>query len=441
MTAQSPHTSTAAARVERARAIIRRTLGAALAAKASDDLCLALTGPAPTTLGPVFEFEHERLAAVPPAARRATIDALRRDFERSTAAVVTELRRARPRATIETCWLNSTLQARVDPPMLAELAHDPQIRRVDVPRLVHLSAEEQVSDLAAQPLNVVLRAATGVRERHGLSGAGVVVGVIDTEVERDHPALGGRVQRAADISGVGWGTPGSHGTAVAGIVAADGSLLPPGAASSFRGVAPSATIRNYKIPRLATDMQATRAIEQAVEDGLRIVNCSFGVVALPLGGPSRVVAACDEAWAHGTAVIKSAGEKVLTVPADAAGVIVVGATDLLGTRIARDSPHGIVGGHARPDLVAPGGAENSREPWTTRPSNAVSIGTIGSVGRGTSIAAPHVTGLLALLLERRPSLQPDDLRERLLAACTPLPGVAAEEQGRGLLSPELLLER
>jgi len=430
MTAQSPHTRTrAAARVERARAIIRRTLGAALAAKASDDLCLALTGPAPTTLGPVFEFEHERLAAVPPAARRATIDALRRDFERSSAAVVTELLRARPRAVIETCWLNSTLQAPAAASLLAELAHDPQLRRVDVPRRLRLH-------VGSPPKDVVLTGSAVVRELHGLTGCGVVVGVIDTEIMQSHKALGGRVLQAADLSGEGFGRPDFHGTAVAGTLAADGSLLPlsAGASRRFQGVAPKVTIRNYKLEDDASDLHGAQAIERAVEDGLRIVNCSWGIKSAPLTGRSRVARACDSAWSLGTAVVKSAGELGrLTSPADAEGVIVVGAANLLGTAMQNRPPHGVIGARGRPDLVAPG--DGDPPPWSTRTD-----GGIGAVSGGTSIAAPHVSGLLALLLEREPELAPDELRARLLSACTPIGGVPALHQGHGIVSPQRLFD-
>jgi subtilisin family serine protease len=60
------------------------------------------------------------------------------------------------------------------------------------------------------------------------------------------------------------------------------------------------------------------------------------------------------------------------------------------------------------------------------------------VGFGTGFAAPHVSGLVAVLLERDPELTPTQHRDRLLAACTALSGAAEDEQGAGLVSPALV---
>jgi len=61
-------------------------------------------------------------------------------------------------------------------------------------------------------------------------------------------------------------------------------------------------------------------------------------------------------------------------------------------------------------------------------------GGFGEVGAGTSYAAPHLAGLVALLLERNPALTPDQVRNLLLKACTPLDGADVNTAGQGLLS-------
>jgi subtilisin family serine protease len=55
---------------------------------------------------------------------------------------------------------------------------------------------------------------------------------------------------------------------------------------------------------------------------------------------------------------------------------------------------------------------------------------------GTSFAAPHVTGLVALLLEREPQLTPAQVRDGVIASCAPLAGIDENTQGAGLVGPQ-----
>ena len=60
-------------------------------------------------------------------------------------------------------------------------------------------------------------------------------------------------------------------------------------------------------------------------------------------------------------------------------------------------------------------------------------GSFGDAGIGTSFAAPHVSGLLALFLNDDPDLIPDQLKERLLATPHVLPVGGLDAQGAGLV--------
>jgi serine protease AprX len=132
-------------------------------------------------------------------------------------------------------------------------------------------------------------------------------------------------------------------------------------------------------------------------------------------------------------LVKSAGNRgpfpsTLTTPADADGVIVVGATDRSGAFVQDYSSRGPAGTKPRPHLVAPGGS-----PFDGMHSCQVG-GGFGDAGCGTSFAAPHVSGLVALLLAQTPGLEPDQVRQRLIALCRKLPSADENTQGAGFVS-------
>lgn len=464
---------------------VENQYGKELASKASDAFCLAFgrqtpqvfaafeggIAEAPPTRAIVVEFvpQQERIEEVRNAAqevkrapawsglresleevrtpelrlrpgrllRQAAIESVRDDFYKTAGPITAEVERSTrnlfrpgseavassttPSAATEICWLNRTMRTRVDPRSLAEVAADPQLNRIDLPR--RLEAEIGTTSRTV--------GATRFREENGRSGKGVIIAIIDSEVTLRHPALKDRVIHKQNYTNEAWGNAHEHGTTVAGIAAAsDDDLV---------GMAPEATIYNYKV--LATnrhldgdDFGGAVAIQQALEDGAEIANCSWGAGFV---GPvkSREARAADAAWGLGLAIVKSAGNagpgaNTITTPADADGVVVVGGTDREGTAVQDYSSRGPTpGGMERPHLVAPGGIRNGRGV-----DSCLVGGGFGDCGAGTSFAAPHVSGLLALILEGEPDLTPDQQRERLLSVCTPLQGFDGNAQGAGLVS-------
>jgi serine protease AprX len=348
----------------------------------------------------------------------------RLQIERETARLASpRVRAAAPeRALVQVGWLSGSILARTFQGVI-DVASDPDVVEIDVPH--RLSGE--VSRISA-----TLTAVRAMAVETSLTGRGVDIGLIDSEVAGAHPALAGRVAYSNNYTSEVWCRPALHGTAIAGIVAgAD--------VGAFRGLAPEATIHNYKLfanhPRdHGTDFDAVMAIQRALEDGVRIVNCSWGTGAAG-DGTSRTARACDQAASCGMTVVTSAGNSArsLSTPADSAGAIAVGAATADGTAMTLYSASGTAGGRSRPDLVAPGGT-NEIPLRSTLPG-----GGIGAAGMGTSYAAAHVTGLLALLLEREPHLLPAAQLERLKAACVPLAGGTTERAGAGLIDPRRLL--
>jgi serine protease AprX len=463
------------AEVARARELVRRRYGAALAEKASARFLLAAVAPPATAatgglegVAPgaapqtVLEFAQTTAPAeardvrreasravleslggraapeisrqVGPAARQLVLAAYRDRFLAGAGQIRSELERAaavlhagpleaspgfEQPAFTDVCWLNQTMRVRSDPSTVADVASDPRVESVDVPRPLD-------PELTA---TAELVGATAWRKATGNGGEGVVVAVIDSEVAAEHPGLAGRVVQKTNYTREAFGNPGAHGTAVAGIV---------GSAGEVEGVAPEVTIYNYKViasnPLLkGNSFDGSLAIQQALEDGAHVANCSWGNG--PAGtGTSPEARACDAAWALGLTIVKSAGNRgpdgrTLTTPADAEGVIVVGATDRGGKAIESYSSRGPTEGDVeRPHLCAPGGS------FGDGIVSALIQGGYGDCGAGTSFAAPHVAGLAALLLADDPTLDPDELREALVEAATSLEGdFDGNAQGAGFV--------
>ncbi|MFL5386033.1 MAG: S8 family peptidase [Longimicrobiaceae bacterium] len=315
----------------------------------------------------------------------------------------------------EYCWLSHTIRTWPNLPALLALAEDPAVRRIELPR--PLSLEVAVSGVAV--------GAVDYRQRTGRTGKGVVVAVIDSEVKRDHPALNGRVHRSGNYSGEDWGEPHPHGTAVAGIIAGDDA--------THTGMAPGAIIYNYKIDatfgKEPDEFGGCCALARALLDRARIANCSWGTDA-PTDGTSPVVRAVENAWGCGMTVVKSAGnDGPITSPADAKDIIVVGATNRCGTVVMGYSSRGPTQNKLnRPHLVAPGGSDAS-------PIKTCDVDDDFSEIKkpGTSFAAAHVSGLLALLLEDKPQLTPDEQLACLLKNCKMI-GQDVNAEGAGFIS-------
>ena len=133
-------------------------------------------------------------------------------------------------------------------------------------------------------------------------------------------------------------------------------------------------------------------------------------------------------------LVKSAGNGgpgagTMTSPSDARGVIVVGATSRDGATVSSYSSRGPAAAKPGPDLVAPGGSGAAKDAINC----LIPGGTIGPVGEGTSFAAPHISGAMALLLQQNPGATPDELKAKLLANAQALAVNPPEACGAGLL--------
>jgi serine protease AprX len=267
------------------------------------------------------------------------------------------------------------------------------------------------------------------------TGKGVIIAVIDGEVDINHPDLRGRVVHKRNYTKEKWGNPNPHGTHVAGIIAGNGS--------KYKGMAPEVIIWSYKIfPTQGEEPLGSRgadAIEDVVKDmqqekRLRIANCSWGAGDVTLDGSSATSKTAERAAKLGLVLVKSAGNngikkpgpESITIPADAKGdVIVVGASSRDSTSVMPFSSRGPTSDNRpKPDILAPG-------------DKIMSAQAGGSYFRqsGTSMAAPHIAGIAALILERYPKLQPMDIKRILMQSANKLDSSEYDEnaQGAGLV--------
>ena len=267
----------------------------------------------------------------------------------------------------------------------------------------------------------------------GRGGEGIVVAVLDSWVDGAHPDLSGRVLPGAECLR-GTCTPGpagadrcDHGTHVSGTVAA----------TSF-GVAPRATVLPVRVLTYDPDSgecvgqpdDVAAGIRWAITHGARVLNLSLGPDVPGLSRSTAIPAAVDEAAQAGVVVVFSAGNASLPVTDSYDGnALIVAATGPSGA-LASYSQRG-----AGVDLAAPGG-----DPVTPdvcgREDCVLSLfpGDRYSVAAGTSMAAPHVSGVAALLLAQDPARTREQVVQRLLATARPL-----ADAGRGTLDARAAL--
>ena len=240
-----------------------------------------------------------------------------------------------------------------------------------------------------------------------------------------------------------------HGTHIAGVIAGNGAR----SNGAYIGVAPRANLVNVKV----MDEQGAGTISDVI-DGLqwiyknreryqiRVVNLSLNSSVPESYNTSPLNAAVEILWFNKIVVVVSAGNvsdgarsTPLTPPANDPFVITVGASDDRGTddiaddSVASFSAYGVTeDGFAKPDLVAPGVDIVSLLPGpgavlaAEHPDHLVN-GRRNDYFRmsGTSMAAPVVSGAVALLLEAEPSLTPDQVKHRLMATANPIAGTGA----------------
>lgn len=274
----------------------------------------------------------------------------------------------------------------------------------------------------------------------------VIVAVVDTGILAGHPDLQGQLVPGYDFvrdadnaadgggidanpedpgSGVGPGVLGFHGTHVAGTIAARGNngIGVAGAAYGARIMPLRALGSNGEGTTYDVD-QAIRFAAGLENDSGTVPARRADVINLSLGGSPFLQSSqdvLDAVRAAGVTVVAAAGNEATSrpsYPASYDNVISVSAVDIQ-RRLASYSNTG-----AAIDIAAPGGDSSVDLNGDGYPDGVLSTGaSITASGginfsypfaNGTSMAAPHVAGVIALMLSVNPALTPADIDAMLL---------------------------
>lgn len=273
-----------------------------------------------------------------------------------------------------------------------------------------------------------------------LTGKGITVAIIDTGIimHRDLTYPSSRIvgfkdflknrQKPYDDNG--------HGTHISGLVASNGIS----SKGKYKGIAPEANILSVK----ALDNEGNgkvsdilSAIQWVIQTrtifNTRILNLSLGTAAQYSERYDPLVKAANKAIENGLIVVTAVGnngpsQKSILSPSTSRHVISVGACNdrvesilTIPTFSSRGPTRDRV---KKPDLLAPG-------------VDIVSLSNIDAAGytslTGTSMSAPIVSGVVALMLQENPYMTHFEAKKRLIESCTRI-GLNQFEEGAGVLS-------
>jgi subtilisin family serine protease len=252
------------------------------------------------------------------------------------------------------------------------------------------------------------------------TGSNVLVAVIDSQIDIRHPDLADSAIEQFDAVGRAE-PPHAHGTGMVGAIAAHRKLM--GIAPGVKVLAVHAFSTTTRQTPEATTRQILAGLEWAISKGARIINMSFAGPYDPM-----LQLAMKKASDRGVVLIAAAGnagpKSPPLYPAADRHVIAVTATDE-NDRLFSQANQGAYVAVAAPgvDITVPG------------PDGTYQLTT------GTSVAAAHVSGVAALLIERHPTVDAATVLEVLTSSARKLGAKSRDDQfGWGLVDPASALE-
>ena len=293
---------------------------------------------------------------------------------------------------------------------------DPDIIAVQPVYLYVLQQETQSSHQAETGGLQYAVAKLGLQNAHRIStGKQIPVAIIDTAADFRHAEFGETDTASINVTGFD-AVPGSHGTAIAGILAAGSTLM---------GVSPDAhilSIQAFAFDKAgnpySTSFMIVRALDQAASAGARVINMSFAGPRDPV-----LIRSLDELTDRNMLMIAAAGNN-----GPSANPVYPGAHPDTIAVTAVDSAGRIFDGANQGDYVeiaAPGVAI-----LAPAPDGKYDMPT------GTSMATAHISGVAALLLERQPDLTTAEFRAIVMSTAIDFGSEGTDPAyGAGLVDP------
>jgi serine protease AprX len=295
------------------------------------------------------------------------------------------------------------------------------------------------------------------------TGKGVTIAVLDTGVNSSHPDLGSNlITVSANKRALGTQDGHGHGTHVIGIIK---GRDPQG---RYLGVAPDAQVISVKVADdtgAATDSDMVAGLQWVYSNraayNITVAVISFSASTAVTYTTSAIAAYCEQLWQAGVTVVVSVGNKgsapdaTWYAPGNDPWLISVGALDnsetvartddLLASWSGRGNTQDVTLAGApifKPEILAPGRrivaplASANCTIATSYPDRVTDSRYIRL--SGTSMSAPIIGGVVALLLERFPSLTPNQIKWLLMNTERAYP---AQADGAGVVDPVALLAR
>ena len=289
--------------------------------------------------------------------------------------------------------LINAISADIPESTIHKIKKNPKIRYIEDDIYVHITKKAQ---LPPQLIDWGVYRVNAPAAWNNTTGSGVKIAIIDTGINRKHPDLtvSGGINLIGSLHNKKWNDDNGHGTHVAGIIAARNNSI------GVLGVAPGAELYAVKV----LDQYGGGRISDVIEGIEWAVQNDMDIISMSLGTNEYSQALNDSsasAYNTGILLVASAGNNGdgnpstndVMYPAKLESVIAVSAIDRNNVAVSWSADGSEV------ELAAPG--VDIYSTWLDGSYHSMS---------GTSMAAPFVSGVAALMMQNNAGASPDEVR-------------------------------